>query len=83
VPNSIACLAANEGCPTSPLVPKINITNADGVGSFSVTLISEVTQSGTAAPYTCSPTPNSGLLTVTVTTPSGLVTRRSIDVTNN
>jgi hypothetical protein len=78
VPNSIACVASFPGCPAS--APKISTTAADGVGSFAVTIASDATQSGTTAPFTCSNTASSGTLTVTVTTPSGQVTRQSIQV---
>jgi hypothetical protein len=83
VPNSTACLASFTAlCPPSSAVPKISTSVEDGVGRFAVTLISDVTQSGTAPSFTCSTAPASGLLTATVTTPSGQVTRRSVTVTD-
>ncbi len=78
VPNSTACLAANAGCPA--LAPKINPTGADGVGSFAVTVASNADQ--TAGPgFICS-NGGTGALTATVTTPSGRITTRPINISD-
>ena len=78
IPNSTACINSAAACPASAAL---------GLGvqplTFQLLIKSQTTQSGSAAPFTCTiPTSSPGLLTVTVTTPKGTVTRSSISVTN-
>ncbi len=71
--------------PSSFTVPNSSADVTGGVNGlsvFSVTLESDASQTGTAAPFTCTNTSPAGTLTVTVTTPSGAITTASISVSD-
>jgi hypothetical protein len=72
VPNSTACFTGSAFCPLgAPQLP-----------SYTVTVKTAATQTN-AAPFTCTfSTTSPGLLTVTVTTPKGVISTGSIPVTN-
>jgi len=78
VPDSIACLSGYSGCPASAAI---------GLGvsplTYQVILKSAQTQSGTAAPFSCTAASTSpGFFSVTVTTPANVKTIGTIVVTN-
>lgn len=78
VPDSTACLNGSFACPGSAGI-------ALGVEplTYSINIKSAATQSGTAAPFTCTaPSASPGEFQVTVTTPNGTVTRGAISVVN-
>lgn len=68
--------SAYTGCPkTAPHdVTNVNLT--------ALTIVSDATQSGTSAPYTCSNTSSFGYLTITVSTPKGNDTSLVIPVSD-
>ncbi len=73
-----ASAPAGFTCPTSSEVPFGNAPL-----TYEVIVKSQATQSGTAVPFTCTNSSNSpGRLSVTVTTPKGIVTTASIPVFN-
>ncbi len=81
VPNSAACLPG-PNCPaTAP-----QITDGDGIGSFKLTVRADALQATRLFPpptYSCSNSVGTGILTVTVTSPSGRVSPiKSINVTD-
>jgi hypothetical protein len=77
VPNTTACLSGFAGCPASAAVPPFTNT----IFTYLVTVRTSATQSGSAAPFTCS-SATTGSFTVTVTTPKNIVTNRSFKLTN-
>jgi hypothetical protein len=95
VPNTNACLATpvpgtpgaalGVSCPAS--VPRFSTAVVDNVGTFAVTIKALVSQTGAAAPFTCTPSGLSdpsngrGSITVKVTSPSGRTTTQLIPVT--
>ena len=95
VPDSTACLSGAAGCPPCPAQPAAPAAPLSGVSACSATALGSepitfqlkiktaVTQTGSVAPFTCTvPASTPGILSVTVTTPKGVVTRGSIDVNN-
>lgn len=72
VADSRACVAGFPGCPAS----------ATPLPGYKVQIISDATQSGTAAPYTCTNTKSNGLFTVKVTSPRGLITPGTTGITD-
>jgi hypothetical protein len=76
VPNTTACLTGFAGCPASAMQPLIN-----SVFTYQVGIRTSATQTGSAAPFTCSAA-TTGSFTVTVTTPKNIVTTRSFKLTN-
>jgi hypothetical protein len=78
VPDSTACLAGSTGCPAS----SSTALDTDPL-TYTTKIKTAQTQTGSAAPFTCTASANSpGEFQVTVTTPNGTVTRASITVTN-
>ena len=78
VPDSTACLNTASGCPASAAIAK----GVDPL-TYSINIKSATTQTGAAAPFSCTQSANSpGELQVTVTTPNQTVTRASIVVNN-
>jgi len=78
VPDSTACLVGSTGCPVNAQVA-LGATPL----TYTLTLKTAQTQTGSAAPFTCTASANSpGELQVTVTTPKGVVTRASMTVNN-
>jgi len=87
VPNSIACLKGSgpgfsSGTPPAGFVcpTKSEVLLGNPLLTYTVTLQSDATQSGTAAPFTCNNTLGSGDLSVTVTTPKGITSISKIPV---
>jgi hypothetical protein len=78
VPNSIACLGNGPTAFPCPATSAVLLGNP--LLTYTVTLQSDATQSGTAAPFTCTNTLGSGDLSVTITTPKGITTIRKIPV---
>ncbi len=72
VPNSSACLSSSSFCNGA-----LKISDGDGIGSFRVTVQADASQTpvvdsaGNTTGYTCTNTNSTGLLTVSVTSPSG------------
>jgi hypothetical protein len=78
VPDSTACLVGSTGCPTNA-----QVTLGQDPLTYSINVKSATTQTGAAAPFSCTQSANSpGELQVTVTTPNNTVTRASIVVNN-
>jgi len=74
----IVSAPAGFTCPTSS-----EVLFGSAPLTYSVLVKTEATQSGTAVPFTCTNPSNSpGRLSVTVTSPKGIVTTTSIPVTN-
>jgi len=76
VPNTTACLTGFAGCPASAMLPLVN-----SIFTYQVGIRTSATQTGSAAPFTCSAA-TTGSFTVTVTTPKNIVTTRSFKLTN-
>src|SRR5207247_2985583 len=78
VPNTTACLSGAAGCP-SAIAVALGATPL----TYEVIIKTQTSQSGTVAPFTCTvPAGSPGRLSVTVTTPTAVVTTRSMSVTN-
>ena len=78
VPDSTACLVGSTGCPANA-----QVTLGQDPLTYSINVKSATTQTGAAAPFSCTQSANSpGELQVTVTTPNNTVTRASIVVNN-
>jgi len=77
VPNTTACLLGSAGCPANAAVAWQTST----IFTYEVIIRTSVTQSGAAAPFTCTAA-STGRLGATVTTPRSIVTTSSINVSN-
>jgi hypothetical protein len=79
VPNTSACLSGTTACaPGAASAVAVGATPL----TYEVIIKTQATQSGVAAPFTCTvPAASPGRLSVTVTTPSAVVTTRSMSVT--
>lgn len=79
---TVAFATTNGTILSTPTTFTVANTNTLFPASYSVTVGSDATQSGTPGSFTCTNTRSSGSLTVTVTTPRGVQTINSITVTD-